>query len=184
MKVVIKLIVLTIIVNSCQQMEKKYIKEKMNIENVSFEVPSSFVLKKNNGVDTYVYDIFFQGKNIGSVYWGAYYKPFTEGYSITEEKEVYDKVRLKGAKIYFSKYLDNDYKNGIFNDNYYYYDTINKNIAQIMLPKKLNKGLIGIYFDSIDLHKNKFAIVSNDLNEENKKIFLEIFKTIKVKPTH
>lgn len=185
MKRVIKLIVLTIIVYSCQQKEKEYINKKMSFGNVSFEVPSNFVLKKNNSVDTNIYDIFFQEKNIGSVYLGAYYKPFTEDYSVTEEKEIYNKVSSKGAKIYYSKYLDNDYKNGIFNDNYYYYDTINKNIAQIMLPKKPNKGLIGIYFDSIDVHKNKFSIVSNDLSEENKNKFLEIFKTIKItKATH
>lgn len=180
MKRFITLIVLIIVVNSCQQQEKDYVSEKLSIRNVSFEVPSNFVLKKNNSVDTNVYDIFYHEKNIGSVYLGAYYKPFTENYSITEEKEIYDKVSSKGAKIYYSKYLDNDYKNGIFNDNYYYYDTINKNIAQIMLPKKSNKGSIGIYFDSVDIHKNKFAIVSNDLSEENKKRFLKIFKTIKI----
>jgi len=181
----ITLIVLTIVVNSCQQQEqeKKYIYEKMSIGTVSFGVPSNFVLKKSNSVDTNVYDIFFQEKNIGSVYLGAYYKPFTEEYSITEEKEIYDKVSSRGAKIYYSKYLDKDYKNGIFNDNYYYYDTINKNIAQVMLPKKPKRGLIGIYFDSVDVHKNKFAIISNDLSEKNKRIFLEIFKTIKVNPT-
>ncbi len=184
MKRVIKLIVLTVIVYSCEQKEKEYINEKISIENVSFEVPSNFLLKKNKSIDTNVYDIFFHEKNIGSVYLGAYYKSFTEDYSVTEEKEIYNKISSKGAKIYYSKNLDNDYKNGIFNNNYYYYDTINKNIAQIMLPKKPNKGLIGIYFDSIDVHKNKFAIVSNDLSEDNKKIFLEIFKTIKIKPTH
>ncbi|MDR3023194.1 hypothetical protein [Chryseobacterium sp.] len=176
----ITLIVLTIVVNSCKQQEKEHIFEKISIRNVSFEVPSNFVLKKDNSVDTNVYDIFFHEKNIGSVYLGSYYKPFTEDYSITGEKEIFDKVSSKGTKIYYSKYLDNDYRNGIFNDNYYYFDTINKNIAQVMLPKK-SKGSIGIYFDSIDVHKNKFAIVSTDLSEENKKKFLKIFKTIKIK---
>ncbi|RTZ46682.1 hypothetical protein EJ377_22060 [Chryseobacterium arthrosphaerae] len=127
--------------------------------------------KKSNGVDTSVYNIFFQEKKIGSIYFGSYYRPFTEEYSITEEKEIYDKVSLRGAKIYYSKYLEQDYKNGIYNDNYYYYDTINKNIAQIMLPKKSNKGSIGIYFDSVDVYKNKFAIVSTELSEGNKKNF-------------
>lgn len=180
MKSFITLIILIIVVNSCKEQEKDHISKKLSIRNVSFELPSNFALKKSNSVDTNVYDIFFHDKNIGSVYLGAYYKPFTEDYSVTEEKEIYDKVSSKGAKIYYSKYLDDDYKNGIFNDNYYYYDTINKNIAQIMLPKKPNKGCIGIYFDSVDVHKNKFAIVSSDLNEENKRRFLEIFKTIKI----
>ncbi|UKB85042.1 hypothetical protein LF887_05420 [Chryseobacterium sp. MEBOG06] len=174
------LIVLTIIVNSCQKQKAENIYEKMSIRNVSFEVPSNFVLKKSNSVDTSVYDIFFHKKNIGSVYLGAYYKPFTEDYSITEEKEIYDIVTSKGAKIYYSKYLDIDYKNGIFNDNYYYFDTINKNVARVMLPKRFNKGLIGIYFDSVDTYNNKFAIISNDVTEENKKTFLKIFKTIKI----
>ncbi|MDQ1097178.1 MULTISPECIES: hypothetical protein [Chryseobacterium] len=141
-------------------------------------------MNKVKSIDTDIYDIIFHERKIGSIYYGSYYKPFVEDYSVTEEKEVYNKVSSRGAKIYYSKYLEQDYKNGIFNDNYYYYDTINKNVAQVMLPKKSDKGLIGIYFDSVDVDKNKFVIISNDLNEENKNTFLKIFKTIKIKPTH
>lgn len=177
----LRYIFLFFILYSCENNNTNSSSRKMNIRNVSFEAPSNFVIKKLNSVDTSVYDILFQEKKIGSIYFGYYYQPFEEEYSITEEKEIYDKVRSRGAKIYYSKYLEQDYKNGIYNNNYYYYDTINKNIAQIMLPKKSNKGSIGVYFDSVDVHKNKFAIVSTDLGEENKKKFLEIFKTIKIK---
>lgn len=166
---------------SCENKNVNYFLKKEDIRNVSIEIPNNFSLKKSNSMDTYIYDVFFKKEKVGSVYFGSYYPPFVEDYSITEEKEVYAKVRSKGSKIYHSKYLEQDYKNGIFNDNYYYYDTINKSIAQVMLPKKPGKGLIGIYFDSVDIHKNKFAIVSNNLSEENKKIFLEIFKTIRIK---
>lgn len=166
---------------SCKDKSVNYSFKREHIRNVSIEIPHSFSLKKSNGVDTSVYDIFFKKEKVGSVYFGSYYHPFVEEYSVTEEKEVYSKVRSKGSGIYYSRYLDQDYKNGIFNDNYYYYDTINENIAQVMLPKKPGRGLIGIYFDSVDVHRNKFAIVSNDLSEENKKIFLEIFKTIEIK---
>lgn len=140
-----------------------------------------FNWKKINSEDTENYDIFYHNKRIGFCYYGAHYKTFVEDYSITEEQEIYQKVKSKDVKIYYSKYLEQDYKNGIYNDNYYYYDTINKNIAEIMLPKKINKGLIGVYFDSIDIHKNKFAIISDELGEENQKKFLKIFKTIKTK---
>lgn len=174
-------LVLLFFLCSCENKTNDDSFKRINIRNVSFEIPSKFILKKTNSVDTSVYDIFFKEKKIGSIYFGIYYQPFIENYSITEEKEIYDKVSSKGAKIYYSKYLEQDYKNGIFNDNYYYYDTINKKTAQIMLPKKPKKGLIGIYFDSIDVHKNKFAIVSNDLSEENKNTLLEIFKTIIIK---
>lgn len=151
------------------------------IGNVSFKIPSSFSLVKAKSTDTEVYDIVSGKKIIGSVYRGVYYKPFVEEYSLTPEKEIYDKVKSEETTIYYSRNFEQDYKNGIYNDNYYYYDTINKNIAQVMLPKKEKKGAIGIYLDSINSHKSKFAIISNDLSETNKKIFLEIFKTIEVK---
>jgi hypothetical protein len=175
----LRYILLLSILYSCENKNISSSSKKINIRNVSFETPSNFLLKKSNSVDTSVYDIFFQEKKIGSVYFGYYYQPFVERYSITEEKEIYDKVSSKEAKIYYSKYFEQDYKNGIFNKNYYY--TINTNIAQVMLPKKPNTGSIGIYFDSVDVYKNKFAIVSNNLSEENKKKFLKIFKTIKIK---
>jgi hypothetical protein len=49
-----------------------------------------------------------------------------------------------------------------------------------MMPKKMDKGFIGIHFDSVDVHKNKMAIIVNDLSEENKELFLKVFKTIKI----
>ncbi|MBO6185168.1 MAG: hypothetical protein J6O88_10880 [Chryseobacterium sp.] len=183
MKKFLTLIVLITIIHSCQEQKKEYLLKKSNIKNISFEMPIDFLLKKANSEDTDIYDIFSNKKSIGTIYFGSYYKPFVEDYSITEEREIYKKVSSKGAKIFYTPNLEEDYKNGVFNDNYYYYDTINKNIAQVMLPKKSTKGSIGIYFDSIDVRKNKFVIISNDLSEENKKTFLEIFETIKVKPT-
>lgn len=173
-------IVLTLIISSCEKENNDSLFEKKNIRNVSLEIPADFLLKKSQSDDTEVYNIFSNEKLIGSMYWGAYYKPFVEDYSITNEKEIYRKVHSAGTKIYYSNYAEQDYKNGVFNDNYYYYDTINKSIAQVMLPKKPNKGLIGIYFDSVDIRKNKFAIISNDLSEENKNKFLRMFKTIKI----
>ena len=55
---------------------------------------------------------------------------------------------------------------------------INKHRAQIMMPKKMDKGLIGIHFDSVDIHQNKMAIIINDLSEENKELFLKVLKLL------
>lgn len=170
-------LVSAIVLFSCN--EKRGFK-KNTIENVSFESPKSFIVKKENSEDSVVYSITVENKIIGYIYYGDY-KAFEEtSYFITQEKELFEKFKNRELKAYFSENMDRDYRNGIFNDNYYYYDTINKNIAQIMLPKKSNKGLIGIYFDSVDTYENKLAIISNDLSEENKEIFLRIFKTIKI----
>lgn len=170
-------IVCFIVLLSCN---KKQEFKKSMIENISFDSPKSFIIKKENSEDSIVYSITVGNKIIGYIYYGDY-KAFEEtSYFITEEKELFEKFKNRELKAYLSKNMDRDYRNGIFNDNYYYYDTINKNIAQVMLPKKPKRGLIGIYFDSVDVHKNKFAIVSNNLSEENKKVFLEIFKTIKI----
>jgi len=173
-------LILLFVLSSCENKNSNNSFKKINIRNISFEIPSDFILKKMNSIDTSVYGVFFNEKKIGSIYFGIHYQPFVEDYLITEEQEIYDKISSKGAKIYYSKYLEQDCKNGIFNENYYYYDTINKEIAQVMLPKKLNKGSIGIYFDSVDVHKNKFAIISNNTSKENENKLLQIFKTIKI----
>ncbi|WP_276965730.1 hypothetical protein [Chryseobacterium sp.] len=98
---------------------------------------------------------------------------------ITIESEIFEKFKNnREFRTYFSDNSDRDYINGIYNVNYYYYDKINKHSAQIMMPKKMNKRFIGIHFDSVDIHQNKMAIIISDLIDENKQLFLKVFKTI------
>ncbi len=151
---------------------------EIKINNISFKVPKSIEILKRNAIDSDVFYLQKNSKRIATCYYGINYSSFSEN-KIIVPLEIY-KILNDKKNAFIIRDSINDYKNGIFNDNYYYYDTINKNIAQVMLPKKSTKGSIGIYFDSVDVHKNKFVIISNDLNEENKKIFLEIFETIKI----
>ena len=46
----------------------------------------------------------------------------------------------------------------------------------------MDKGSIGIHFDSVNAHKDKMAVIIHDLSEENKELFLKVFKTIKINP--
>ncbi|PWN57958.1 hypothetical protein [Chryseobacterium viscerum] len=152
------------------------------IVNVSLSLPKSFAIKQERAEDSRVYSINTGNKCIGYIYYGDY-KPFEENsFFITDDKELYEKYKNRELKAYFSKNSDRDYKNGIYNVNYYYYDTLNKHRAQIMLPKKMNKGSIGIHFDSVNVYKSKMAIIVNDISEENKEVFLKVFKTIKINP--
>ncbi|WP_454046596.1 hypothetical protein [Chryseobacterium sp. Marseille-Q8038] len=174
------LVCLLVILSSCCK-NLKLIKHE--IANVSMSLPESFIIKKEPAEDSQVFSINTgNNKRIGYIYYGDY-KPFEEdSFFITDDKELYEKYKNRELKAYFSKNTERDSKNGIFNVNYYYYDTINKYRAQIMMPKKVNKGLIGIHFDSVDIYKNKMAIIVNDLSEENKELFLKVFKTIKFNP--
>ncbi|PRB81650.1 hypothetical protein CQ022_18385 [Chryseobacterium culicis] len=166
-----------IMLSSCCKNEK-FVTHR--ISNISLSLPQSFVVKKELAEDSQVFSINARNKRVGYIYYGDY-KPFEEdSFFITDDKELYEKYKNRELKAYFSKNTERDSKNGIFNVNYYYYDTINKCRAQIMMPKKANKGLIGIHFDSVDIYKNKMAIIVNDLSEENKELFLKIFKTIKI----
>lgn len=168
---------LLIILSSCCKNEK-FVTHR--ISNISLSLPQSFGIRKEKAEDSQVFSINTGNKRLGYIYYGDY-KPFEEdSFFITDDKELYEKYKNRELKAYFSKNTERDIKNGIFNINYYYYDTINKHRAQIMLPKKVNKGFIGIHFDSVDVHKNKMAIIVNDLSEENKELFLKIFKTIKI----
>ncbi|WP_124530601.1 hypothetical protein [Chryseobacterium sp. KBW03] len=154
-----------------------------NIVNVSLSLPKSFAVKKEHAEDSRVYSINTGNKRIGYIYYGDY-KPFEEdNYMVTVEPEIFEKFKNnREIKAYLSDNSDRDYKNGIYNVNYYYYDTMNRHRAQIMLPKKMDKGSIGIHFDSVDIYKNKMAIIVSDISEENKDVFLKVFKTIKINP--
>jgi len=168
------------LLNSCCK-EEKFVTHK--ISNISFNLPSSFVVKKEPAEDSQVFSINARNKRIGYIYYGDY-KPFEEdNYMVTVEPEIFEKFKNnKELKAYFSDNSDRDYRNGIYNVNYYYYDTINNHRAQIMLPKKIDKGSIGVHFDSVDVYKNKMAIIVNDLSEENKELFLKVFKSVKINP--
>ena len=161
--------------------DEKFIIHK--IANISLSLPESFAVKQEHAIDSRVYSINTGNKRIGSIYYGDY-KPFEEdNYMVTVEPEIFEKFKNnREVKAYLSDNSDRDYKNGIYNVNYYYYDTINKHRAQIMLPKKMNKGSIGIHFDSVDVHKNKMAIIFSDISEENKEVFFKVFTTIKINP--
>jgi len=128
-----------------------------------------------------VFSINTGNKRLGYIYYGDYKLFEEDSFFITDDKELYEKYKDRELKVYFSKNTERDSKNGIFNVNYYYYyDTISRHRVQIMMPKKMDKGSIGINFDSVDVHKNKMAIIVNDLSEENKELFLKVFKTIKI----
>ncbi|WP_139348502.1 hypothetical protein [Chryseobacterium sp. JV274] len=144
-------------------------------------MPQSFIVKKEPAEDSQVFSINTRNKHIGYIYYGDY-KPFEEdNYMVVAEPEIFEKFKNNvELNAYLSDNSDRDYRNGIYNVNYYYYDTINRHRAQIMMPKKMDKGFIGIHFDSVDVHKNKMAIIVNDLSEENKELFLKVFKTIKI----
>ncbi|UTX48292.1 hypothetical protein [Chryseobacterium sp. MA9] len=159
--------------------DEKFVTHK--IANISLSLPESFVVKKEPAEDSQVFSINIGNKHIGYVYYGDY-KPFEEdNYMVVSEPEIFEKLKSNiELNTYLSDNSDRDYRNGIYNVNYYYYDTINLHRAQIMLPKKMDKGSIGVHFDSVDVHKNKMAIIINDLSEENKELFLKIFKTIKI----
>ncbi|RLJ31529.1 hypothetical protein CLU97_0955 [Chryseobacterium sp. 7] len=157
------------LLNSCCK-EEKLVTHK--ISNISFSLPSSFVVKKEPAEDSQVFSINAGNKCVGYIYYGDY-KPFEEdNYMVTVEPEIFERFKNnKELKTYFSDNSDRDYRNGIYNVNYYYYDTVNNHRAQITLPKKMDKGSIGVHFDSVDVYKNKMAIIVNDLSEENKKLF-------------
>ncbi|GEM_PF-1681839 len=171
---------LLVIVCSCYK-NQEFVNH--SIANVSLIMPKSLTVKKEFAVDSQVYSINTGNKRIGYIYYGDY-KPFEEdNYAITVEPEIFEKLKNnREVKAYFSDNSDRDYRNGIYNVNYYYYDTVNHHRAQIMLPKKMDKGSIGIHFDSVNAHKGKIAIIIHDLTEENKELFLKVFKTIKINP--
>ena len=53
--------------------------------------------------------------------------------------------------------------------------------AKIVKPRNFQKGITGVYFDSLDIQKTKFQMSGVDLSSGNQRLFLAAIETLKFK---
>ncbi|AZB28660.1 hypothetical protein [Chryseobacterium balustinum] len=160
--------------------------EKIGV--VRYDYPSNWKKISNNSIDSKV--IIYKTSNYDSIFaeYGKYNNRFNENKIIVGNDSLFQFIKSHNPNseiiLAFDEELDNN--QGIFLDNYYYYDKIDNHVVKVMLPKKSKKGQMGIYIKNIDKEGNSFSIYSNrPLKEKDSLDFLKIFKTIKInKATH
>ncbi|HEX8547985.1 MAG TPA: hypothetical protein VF691_13575, partial [Cytophagaceae bacterium] len=80
----------------------------------------------------------------------------------------------------FSKTPDLDYKQGIYLNEYFYFDSIDCYKARFIIPKINQHGITGIYIDSIS-NSVKMNLYGENLDSLNQLELLKALKTIKIK---
>ncbi|BEV03448.1 hypothetical protein [Chryseobacterium gambrini] len=162
--------------------KEEFKKETLGV--VTFEVPDNWKKKDIKGIDSKI--ISFITSNSDTIYfeYGAYNNPFNESKIIINDSLIYKALKKNSIveNIVFSNNKELDNSQGVFLDNYYYYDTISGHIAKVMLPKKSKRGQMGLYFENIDGKKNNFSIYTlRPLKEVDSLNFFKLKRSIQIK---
>ncbi|WP_202703795.1 hypothetical protein [Flavobacterium sp. UGB4466] len=163
---------------SCNQKDNF---QEFGFDSFSISLPSSWKKIKTKGIDSNVNIIVT--KNNDSIYFdlGQYSQEFNKTNKVFSKEQIrkYDSLKMNINGLHYSDTPEIDQAQGTFLKEYYYYDTINRKVAKIKVPKKYKLGETGIYFSKIN--NNALSIVGKNLNKEEQEILVESFKTIKLK---
>lgn len=160
---------------SCKEQEKE-----LKTNSLTMKIPADWRLDTLPGYEAPVSIFIIKSKDT------IYYNFGSDSYSFNEYKFVKpDSLKLwyksKGfdvSKMIFSEDPETDFAQGIFLDEYYYYDTIDNKRVKISLPKKSGKGLTGIYVKQV-VDSLSLSIYGFNLPPEEQNLFLRSIKTIK-----
>ncbi|MBW3518909.1 hypothetical protein [Flavobacterium sp. NKUCC04_CG] len=160
---------------------------KKDFMNIDFQYYTACVPKSWNeiyieGIDSQVNALLT--KNGDTVYFdfGKYSQNFDETIKVFSKEQIkkYDSLGMSLEGLYSSHTPEIDQMQGVFLECYYYYDTINGNIAKIKIPKRTNKGgEIGACFQAIG--ENSLTIVAKDLTIEEQFDLIKVFESIRFK---
>ena len=176
------IISLNIFLFSCDNKKEEFKKE--TIGKVTFEVPKNWKKKDIKGIDSKRTSFITSSSDTIYFEYGTYNNPFNESKIIVNDSLIYKTLKENSfdESIVFSTNKELDNNQGIFLDNYYYYDTINNHVAKVMLPKKSKKGQMGIYFENIDRKKNNFSVYTlHPLRGVDSLNFFKLKRSIQIK---
>lgn len=152
------IISLIFLLSDCNGHEERWKKE--TIGTVHFEVPANWKKTAANGTDSKVMAFVTPSSDTLYCEYGFYNNSFDESKIIVSDSIIYNALKENSLEknIAFSNNKELDNSQGIFLDNYYYYETISNHKAKVMLPKKSEKGQMGLYLENIDKKQNNFSI--------------------------
>ncbi|HCM33818.1 hypothetical protein [Chryseobacterium sp.] len=177
------IIILSSFLLSCNTKKDEFRKE--TVGKVSFEVPTNWKKKDIKGIDSKITTLITSASDTIYIEYGAYNNPFNESKIIVDDSLIYKTLKENsvGENVEFSTNKELDNSQGVFLDNYYYYDTINNHLAKVMIPKKTGKGQMGIYIANVDEKKNNFSIYTlHPLRGTDSLNFFRLKKSIQIKP--
>ncbi|MPT36864.1 MAG: hypothetical protein E2604_17700 [Flavobacterium sp.] len=174
--ILIGIVILTFL--SCEKKEMKF--TEVDFNSYKMKVPSNWKIADAKGVDSdVIYIITGKGDTINSDF-GTYSEKFNETVKVfsIEQKLKYSKMNLDTSSIVASNAPEIDESQGTFLNEYYFYKTIDSQLAKIKVPKINHNGNIGISFEQIDKSDNGLTIQGKVVDDEEQKLLLKSFETI------
>jgi hypothetical protein len=163
---------------SCNQKNET---KEIDYGKFSIALPSTWKKVIVNGIDSEINVLVTP--NGDSIYFdlGQYAQKFDETNKVFSEAQIrkYDSLNMDIKGLHSSDTPEIDQAQGTFLKEYYYYDTIDKKIGKIKVPKKDGFGDTGVYFK--DVNKSQLTIIGKNLVKNEQDILVNSFHTIKFK---
>jgi len=162
--------------------------QRINIGPIVMTVPYSFKFTVGRGVDSYVAYLVDEKHDTFNIERG-YPKIINNLFEIPnpvfpmEAKERFKKNigRVPSSEeAFFSKDSERDSQEGIFERNYYMYDTINGIVVKIVQPKRLGNGMTGLFIPELS-DSTAMSIYAKNLDSNTHILAMRMFRTIRYK---
>lgn len=172
------IIIIFLLLSSCSQNNDF---QKIDFREFSISLPSTWKKINVQGLDSKVYIIITPSKD--SIYFdlGKYTQKFDETNRVFSKEQIrkYDLLKMDTKELHSSDTPEIDQAQGVFLKEYYYYETINKKVGKVKIPKKPGIGETGIYFK--DVNKSQLTIIGKNLSKNEQDILVNSFNTIEFK---
>jgi hypothetical protein len=189
MKFLATLLSSLLFLTNCKQSEQKPQSQTVTIQNLlQVTLPPNYRLAKGKGVDSDIYYILSEGKDSILVAYGQkniINNLYTEPVPVATFEEKERTVKFFGREpkqdeVLFSEFAEDDYKQQIFEKNYFMYDTMNNIVVKIVQPKRIGDGITGLNIPKL---KNgmSFTIRGDNLDSATHQQLIKIFRTLRYK---
>ncbi len=139
-------------------------------------------LKEENGIDSEVKLLVLNNKDTITLEYGKHTYSLNEdlpSIMSLKDKREFEALAGKGLEVsnlIISEKAEEEIKYGLFLNNYYMYDTINGIQVKVVQPKKVGKGITGIYIAELE-NGNSFVAYGVNLDSVAQKEAMIVFKS-------
>lgn len=177
--IIIFSLLLVTLISGCSDEESK----KIDMDIYTIKVPNIWKKIKIQGIDSNVSAILTSsGDTIISDY-GKHSEKFEETNKVFSKEQIqkYKAMKMDTENLFWSNTPEIDQAQGTFLNEYYMYEKIDNYKVKFRISKKDNKGITGIFVDSLFNTGNRLTIYSKNLNKSDKDLLINSFYTIKFK---
>lgn len=181
MKEIKKILFFCLILSSCKNIKTI----DYTLGGLVFSCPDNLMFIKGEGIDS---DVVFLTDNRDTFHleYGKrnivykFYEIGPEIFHFNQKDAIINQMGKEPSSddVIFSEFPEEDEAQKIFDENYFMYDTINDIVVKIVHPKRIGKGITGLYIPALR-DGNAFSIYGVNLDSSMNATLLDLFQTIR-----